>query len=439
MELAGSSRHPKQRRRPCLRNSVTALALFLLGVSAGVAGTLYAQLGNTSLLTFERGGGLALQRKRNLLQALDTGIESRVDAPLLRKRRNLVLALGTGAEYVGAPGVRFVARFAGSFRRFNTDADIIWFTDAVDPEVGKLLPAVDMQAVVFPKATSMSLWHDIEVAARRWHIYRQFLMAHPEYSTGWALAIDARDSFFQADPFAYAPTHDNAETPQLFVFMEHEDPSLGKIEDNQWNRDVIRACYNDTEYEAIKFGRVSCSGTVMGSFSGMMKYLHLMEKEILQKSHDNATCMATGGRDQGFHNVLINRGDLSRVMPVRYFNNENSTLVRTLGSVNGYHNDFMGRVLNSDGELVTIVHQWDRDEGVRSVIDQQLFPIVNPNAYMAPPRRRSRDELVRADGSDWGQWLQALREEAAAASANVSAVPDEGGSDAVNAKALAGS
>jgi hypothetical protein len=48
----------------------------------------------------------------------------------------------------------------------------------------------------------------------------------------------------------------------------------------------------------------------MAPYEAMLEYLRAMEDEILA-SADNDVCQQAGGRDQGFHNVMIYTGRLS--------------------------------------------------------------------------------------------------------------------------------
>ena len=264
--------------------------------------------------------------------------------------KNLVLTLAEGIEYQGIPGVRWVSRFGGSLRRVNEAADAVFFTSAVDPAVAPLIEAVGLRAETFAEG-GPAPWGAQEVATRRWHLFREYLEAHPEYAGGWVLAIDARDTYFQRDPFAFPHSADEVPGRALYAFLE-QDVTIGG---SDWNANVIRRCYPDgAALAAVGAHVVSCSGTVLATYGAMLDYLRAMEGEILATD-----CLDVGGRDQGFHNVLLYTGKLAeRGIDVRMFRNEDGP-VQTL-QFGQLYRDVMGRVLNARGEVAYIVHQWDR-------------------------------------------------------------------------------
>ena len=316
---------------------------------------------------------------------------------VVSKRRNIVLCLAQGPEYQGAAGLRWLARFGGSFRRFNNDAEIVFFTPGVDPALEDKLPMLSMQAEIF--GDEPPPWNGMEVAARRWYLMRHYLEKRKDQlEGGWVLAIDARDSFFQGDPFAFP----RAPGDELYAFLEGKfgaDHAMwhNPLNMSKWNWDVIKACYNTSELpDSVKLGPVSCSGTVMASYAAMVSYMRLMEGEMLRTANDSV-CNSTGGRDQGFHNVLLYSGALAKEMNVTLFNNRDNALVKTLDLDTTYL-DFFGRVLNQRGERPAVVHQWDRSRHIFNVIDNKLFPYLReaemrdiPAALMR--RQRSREEL----------------------------------------------
>jgi hypothetical protein len=220
---------------------------------------------------------------------------------------------------------------------------------------------------------------------------RAYLEAHPEYGRdgSWVLAVDARDSFFQRDPFAFP----RGAGDELFVFYEGD--GARQLQNSPWNLDVIQRCYDDATVQRVGASMVSCSGSVMGSYRAMLEYLRLMEAEILE-TVKKPGCNDAGGRDQGFHNVILAERKLeARGVAVTGFANPSSALVATLGDGQTFR-DVMGRVLTERGEVVALVHQWDRRPEIKDIIDAQMFPTflstVNlPPGY--PDMRRSAAEL----------------------------------------------
>jgi hypothetical protein len=388
------------------------LATFVLGVLVGLAGSLHSLLLAPLAAQLPAGGhSAAALRRRTSLAALGGGGSGVLQhpaaaaaggahhAPLTRAPppggRNLVICLADGVEYNGAAGVRWLARFAGSFRRHDADAKLVFLTTGVSDTVAPWLEAYDLTPVTFGNETEP--WASMEVAARRWYLIHKYLTEHEaEHAAGgWVAAVDARDLWFQSSPFDWP----RAPGDELYVFYEQQEDGPATIAENAWNQEVIAACYNtsDPAVEAALQHPVSCSGTVMGSYAAMRRYVSLMSEEMLARSTDK-TCMETGGRDQGFHNMLLHTGALARHMRVTAFDNEDGGLVRTLGSGSVFM-DLTGRVLSNRGEPVSMVHQWDRVGTIFAIIDNVLFPALKPdeNGVVLPPefpaRRRSRHQL----------------------------------------------
>jgi hypothetical protein len=317
------------------------LLFFCIGVGVGCLATVQAAL----LLNLRLVASTSMQTSAPGVRALIPALQPQ----LRRSPRNVVLALAEGIEYEGVPGVRWVARFGGSFRRSNENADIVFFTSSVDPAVAPLLESVRITPVTFDPAPPPP-WGIHEVATRRWHIFREYLDSHPEYADGWVLAIDARDTYFQRDPFSFP--HSPGEDPRrtLYAYLEQDVT----IETSSWNAQVIRACYPEAVLASIGSHVVSCSGTVLAAYDAMVDFLRAMEEEALMTN-----CTDTGGRDQGFHNVLLYTGKLAaRGIDVRLFSNDDGP-VQTLQFGHLYR-DALGRVLNARGDVAHIVHQWDR-------------------------------------------------------------------------------
>lgn len=293
-----------------------------------------------------------------------------------------MLTLADGIEYEKTPGVQWVTRFGGSLRRVNEHAEMVFFTSGVHEDVAPLLESVGLVPCVF--GAEPEPWSAMEVATRRWYIFRRYLEEHPEFNASWVLAIDARDTYFQRDPF----TMPRAPGDDLHVYLE----GMYSIGSSDWNSNVISACYEQRVLNAVFSKPISCSGTVYGSYAAMLVYLRAMEREILETA-SFGQCMSAGGRDQGFHNVMLHTGRLAAAgLRVRQFSNDDGP-IQTMQFAHTFR-DTLGRVLNQRGEVAYIVHQWDRK---KEIVDMILtyFPVL-PNPSLPPgypQKRRTADEL----------------------------------------------
>jgi hypothetical protein len=97
--------------------------------------------------------------------------------------------------------------------------------------------------------------------------------------------------------------------------------------------------------------------------------------------------------------VILALGKMqARGVSVTGFANPSSALAQTLGD-GGCYMDRMGRVLTERGEVAYMVHQWDRRNEIKSVIDATMFPLFPPQLPPSyPSLRRSDEEMAREHG-----------------------------------------
>lgn len=331
------------------------------------------------------------------------GVALRGGVPPGQTPKNLVLTMAGGPNYEGSDGRAWASRFGGSFRRANEDADVVFFTTGVHATVASVAEALQLTPQLFSTSVTDELWSKMEVAAQRWHLFRVFLETHAaDYSHGWVLAIDARDSFFQRDPFRLAEEISRAADitgpcASVVAFLE-QGVTIGG---SQWNTDVIAACYPPEVlvYDGpVARAPVSCSGTLLASYAGMLEYLRAMEEEMLAPLAVSPRCQAAGGRDQGFHNVLIHSGRLAARLAaaglggLRIYANEDGP-VQTL-QFGDLRIDSLGRVLNAKGSVAHIVHQFDRKHEVVKLVEA-MFPVMEVRGNLILARDSSGTQLQR--------------------------------------------
>ena len=133
------------------------------------------------------------------------------------------------------------------------------------------------------------------VATLRYEWYWIWSLRYNSHS--WLMLLDARDSFFQLNPFADLPRESdpNRKDGLLYLFGENAEATrLGKSKKNlKW----IQNGYGDATLDALKDKPTICSGSTMGEQIAIETYLRAMVNE-----HDEASVRMTGS-DQGFHNV----------------------------------------------------------------------------------------------------------------------------------------
>lgn len=180
----------------------------------------------------------------------------------------------------------------------------------------------------------------------------------------WLMLLDARDSFFQSNPFADLPRQTDAVDGLLYLFGENAEATrLGK---SRKNMNWLRNGYGDLTLSALADKPTICSGSTMGEQIAVETYLRAMVNE-----HDECEIKMTGS-DQGFHNYLYYSSKLQHAATIRRIvvweqgrgaiNNLGALRTKTLSEW-GIYDEETHTVYQWDGETKSpVVHQWDRDK-----------------------------------------------------------------------------
>lgn len=187
----------------------------------------------------------------------------------------------------------------------------------------------------------------------RFYLYKEFLKKHQnDYKQ--ILMCDVRDVWFQGEPFS------KESEDGLNVFME--DPRL-----------TIKTCPSNSKWIQELFGRnvlneigdclISCSGTICGDYISVMLYLNIFLETVLKVNSFRPT-----GGDQGIHNYILQKeiknynvyknGD-GGVLTMGYLNKENVHIKN-------------GKVIGSDGNLIALLHQYDRHADLQKMLFRQI-------------------------------------------------------------------
>jgi hypothetical protein len=154
----------------------------------------------------------------------------------------------------------------------------------------------------------------------------------------------------------------------LYAFLEDAQVSIATQEVNaRW----IKTCYDEQTLQTIGNKSVSCSGTVLGSWSAIIAYLSTMTSELLSRSD---ACLTIAGNDQGIHNFIIHKASLPG-MKIHIIPHETG-FVGTLAIPTWLKRNKFGLVLNMKKEIYAVVHQLDRSSQLNSQYDHeyQILP-----------------------------------------------------------------
>ena len=199
------------------------------------------------------------------------------------------------------------------------------------------------------------------VATLRYEWY--WMWAQHYNPNSWLMLIDARDTFFQLDPFANLPRRSiNATRGKLWFYGENANATrLGRSTKNvNW----LKNGYGTDLLSYLTEKPTICSGSTMGERVAMEEYL---KAEI---SEDDETPVRMTGSDQGYHNYLYYSQKLRNVHAIESITvwEQGKGLINNLGALRrqtlqnwGMYNNESHEVYQWDGSLSPVVHQWDRD------------------------------------------------------------------------------
>lgn len=175
--------------------------------------------------------------------------------------------------------------------------------------------------------------------ALRYGLYQQFI---DQFNTDadMILISDLRDVIFQGDPF-------EPDVEGLEFFLEDSASKLGT---EPFNRRWLEHLYGPEVVSSVAECTTSCSGTTVGDRPAIMGYLSAMRLEMQWRRRP------LGSHDQGAHNHLIRH---DRFSDARLIENGHGRVL-TMGMMSTPSLDSAGRVLNADGTVPPILHQYDR-------------------------------------------------------------------------------
>jgi hypothetical protein len=172
----------------------------------------------------------------------------------------------------------------------------------------------------------------------RYGLYHSYLSRHDDYDV--VMIADLRDVIFQADPFA-----ERVEDLELFL----EEPSVS-FDQPGFNQRWITDLYGSDALADLRGRIVTCSGVTFGDRSSMLAYLETMAAEI------DLHLPPLGPHDQAVHNWLTYSGKLPNARLIA----NGSGRVLTMGAMSDAKRRSDGLVLNHDGSVPAVLHQYDR-------------------------------------------------------------------------------
>ena len=187
----------------------------------------------------------------------------------------------------------------------------------------------------------------------RYFLYLDYLK---QFQYNKILLTDCRDVFFQSNPF-------NRIIDELLC-VAVEDNTIGNC---SYNANWIQTMYGNDYLEKVNDENIICSGTTIAVHSTIMDYLFYitaaLEKFGQQLDAGNKEFVL----DQGIHNKYCDEfsGQIKK-------NTNTGDLFLTAGYTRSFHINRLGDVTNNDGEVYSIIHQYDRIDWLSRHLQHQL-------------------------------------------------------------------
>lgn len=180
--------------------------------------------------------------------------------------------------------------------------------------------------------------------------YLRSCMARGEWHR-YILLSDVRDVIFQKPLFGI---------PCGELEFHYE---LARIGECRANSAWMRGYFGKESLVRSADRRISCSGTVSGRMRGILRYLAQMQMLMLALPDKRSI----RGGDQGVHNYLFHSGYLAEAEAL-----DNFARVATLHHVSSaeVHPNENGFVVNPDGTISEIAHQYDRHPHLTEAVSQ---------------------------------------------------------------------
>jgi hypothetical protein len=199
-----------------------------------------------------------------------------------------------------------------------------------------------------------SLPEPIYVFNYRHFLYCDYLLKHGGNFRN-VFITDVKDVVFQRDPFDFAVGD------RIHLAMENPDIPVGSC---PWTSQWIVAGYSPEVLERLKDDELSCAGTTLAPVPLMLRYLELMLAEIAGMK-DAYECA-----DQAAHNLLLHEGKLEPVNRLRNFEGP----VLTVGTEPRYELNDDRDLVNRDGSVIAVVHQYDRHPQLVRIYEEKAVP-----------------------------------------------------------------
>jgi len=163
------------------------------------------------------------------------------------------------------------------------------------------------------------------------------------------LLTDSRDVFFQKDPFS------TAYESGLHAFLEGKGRTINTC---SANRQMIVEAFGPEMLGTMGPFEPSCAGVTIGDSDSVIKYL----RKMTELAFEVRTMPMVTGLDQGIHNYIVHQG----LVPQTHLhaNSEGGVLTMGVMEYDEIQRNTDGEVTDAAGQVIPILHQYDRHSEV---------------------------------------------------------------------------
>lgn len=244
-------------------------------------------------------------------------------------KKDLVLTILTRYTF------RKIEPFFRTLRKTGYSGEIVVFYDIVDK---KTLSSIKKWGVRLIKFNSIKYFNNnIKIVHYRFKLFYELLKKEGE-NYNKIFICDIRDLVFQKDPFDYDGYS------KINYFCENDPINRSNI-----NSYILKRAGGEDALKKYGDNLVSCAGTTIGDSNEILKYLKFMSENLVSGNPI----------DQGQHNFFFYSGKIKESKcfhnffgPILTISNLNKSKIKF---------DSQGNVINNDGSIINIIHQYDRN------------------------------------------------------------------------------
>ena len=201
-------------------------------------------------------------------------------------------------------------------------------------------------------------YKNINIINLRWKMYISFLEINKNLYN-LVFHCDIRDTFFQKDVFDYFLNHKPYINYKSFLGVAIEDDTLNEIRNKKWIIDYV----GEQKHKVIQNERIICVGSMWGTLNKFLEFCILFWNKLKESPKSI---------EQGIANYMLYYENLFKEYIIK---NDNYGPVMTIGltKTDKLQFDSHDNLLNFNGEVAAVIHQYDRKPLVVSKIINTIY------------------------------------------------------------------